>query len=580
MSGDLETAEVDLEVVRGIIAKASEALDASEAKILSGLLDSHLEVLRLLREKGSTIQRLRRLFNLSKSERLAVVTNDSANGRSPAGPDSEGAPSPEEAEVADGVDEANTEAQHSEAPPKPKPRTREGGRRSASDYQGPETSVPHADLRAGDTCTACERGKLYPFRTVVHVVIRGQAPLQAKKFNLEVLRCNTCGETFTAEPPAEAKGPKYRASAVAILAALHYTFGMPFNRQEDLQKQLGVPVASSTQWKLMNESEPIVRPVYEALEQHAAASRTIHVDDTYLRLLHPSMGVVLRRQLEPVDPGRTGQFTTGMLAIDRMGNEVALIVTGQGHAGENLIRLMQQRPPTLPPPIIMSDALSRNTSGLAGVLAVYSAYCLAHARRGVVDEIENYPEEARHVLNELAEVFHHDKTARELELSGRARKNFHRKHSWSIIKRLKRWIHERFETRQVEPNSDMGKALKYIIKHWKKLTLFLRQPDAPLTNNACERLLKMAIRYRKNSYFYNSQRGAEVGDTFMALTYTANLNGKNPVHYLTSLLEHPEAVAANPKAWLPWNYEQTLAELQPTSTSANEDVPATATSVA
>ena len=93
----------------------------------------------------------------------------------------------------------------------------------------------------------------------------------------------------------------------------------------------------------------------------------------------------------------------------------------------------------------------------------------------------------------------------------------------------------------------------------KQLTLFLRQPDAPLTNNAGERLLKGAIRCRKNAYFYKSPRGAEVGDTYMALAYTAELNGKNPVDYLTALLEHPDAVAAEPEAWLPWTYEATRA---------------------
>ena len=108
----------------------------------------------------------------------------------------------------------------------------------------------------------------------------------------------------------------------------------------------------------------------------------------------------------------------------------------------------------------------------------------------------------------------------------------------------------------------MGKALNYILRHWDRLTLFLRQPDAPLTNNACERQLKLAIRYQKNSYFYRNARGAEVGDVYMALTYTAMLNEKSPVHYLTALLEHPEAIAEDPEAWLPWNYEATLARTE------------------
>jgi Transposase IS66 family len=36
------------------------------------------------------------------------------------------------------------------------------------------------------------------------------------------------------------------------------------------------------------------------------------------------------------------------------------------------------------------------------------------------------------------------------------------------------------------------KAIQYMLRHWKALTLFLRSPGAPLDNNLCERALKKA----------------------------------------------------------------------------------------
>jgi len=39
----------------------------------------------------------------------------------------------------------------------------------------------------------------------------------------------------------------------------------------------------------------------------------------------------------------------------------------------------------------------------------------------------------------------------------------------------------------VEPNSGLGQAISYLLKHWEKLTLFLRQPGAPLDNSIVER---------------------------------------------------------------------------------------------
>ena len=64
-----------------------------------------------------------------------------------------------------------------------------------------------------------------------------------------------------------------------------------------------------------------------------------------------------------------------------------------------------------------------------------------------------------------------------------------------------------------------------MLKHWQKLTLFLRVPGPPLDNNICERALKMAIRHRKNSLFYKTLRGAAVGDLYMSLIHTCYLSG-------------------------------------------------------
>ena len=93
-----------------------------------------------------------------------------------------------------------------------------------------------------------------------------------------------------------------------------------------------------------------------------------------------------------------------------------------------------------------------------------------------------------------------------------------------------------------------------MLKHWDELTLFLRQAGAPLDNNVCERALKKAILHRKNALFYKTRNGARVGDLFMSLIYTCQLNQANPFDYLTELQRHADALAACPELWMPWNY--------------------------
>ena len=98
-------------------------------------------------------------------------------------------------------------------------------------------------------------------------------------------------------------------------------------------------------------------------------------------------------------------------------------------------------------------------------------------------------------------------------------------------------------------------------KRWDKLTVFLRKPGAPLDNNICERALKKAILHRKNAFFYKNENGANVGDIFMSLIYTAELSGVNPFDYLTEIQKHPDELQRNPQEWMPWSYKATLAAL-------------------
>jgi transposase len=114
---------------------------------------------------------------------------------------------------------------------------------------------------------------------------------------------------------------------------------------------------------------------------------------------------------------------------------------------------------------------------------------------------------------------------------------------------------------KVEPNSGMGKAISYLLNHWSKLTLFLSQPAAPVDNNVVERALKKAILNRRNALFYKTLHGAAVGDLFMSLIHTCELNGANPFHYLTELLRHAEALKQKPTEWMPWNYREALIRL-------------------
>jgi len=157
------------------------------------------------------------------------------------------------------------------------------------------------------------------------------------------------------------------------------------------------------------------------------------------------------------------------------------------------------------------------------------ANCLSHGRRHFVEVAMNFPQECLHVLEILKDVYKNDAEAKRQKMSDEQRLQFHQKESGPKMDELKTWLTEQIEERKVEPNSSLGEAIRYMLKHWKALTLFLREPGAPLDNNVCERALKKAILHRKNAYFYKTGNGARVGDLFMSLIHTCELNGVNGV---------------------------------------------------
>jgi hypothetical protein len=143
-------------------------------------------------------------------------------------------------------------------------------------------------------------------------------------------------------------------------------------------------------------------------------------------------------------------------------------------------------------------------------------------------------------------------------MSPEERLRFHQEHSQPLMDKLYGWLETQLAERKAEPNSGLGKAITYLLRHWKGLTLFLRQAGAPVDNNICERALKRAVLHRKNALFYRTLNGAQVGDLFMSLIHTCQLCGVNSFDYLTELQRHARELATNAAEWMPWNYRQHL----------------------
>jgi hypothetical protein len=294
-----------------------------------------------------------------------------------------------------------------------------------------------------------------------------------------------------------------------------------------------------------------LKPAHDELIRQAAQGKVLFNDDTTMKVLELTGEQRAAAAADEETDGRTGVFTSGIVST-REDRHIALFFTGVQHAGENLADVLAKRAAELPKPIQMCDALAANT---AGEFETIVAGCTSHARRRYVDVAEDFPAECRYVLETLRDVYRNDATARQQEMSPEQRLAFHQAESGPLMGLLEKWMQQQIDEHKVEPNSGLGEAIGYMQPHWLKLTLFLREPGAPLDNNLCERALKRAILHRKNALFYKTLNGAHVGDVFMSLIHTAELNGAEPFDYLVALLRNGRLVAEAPSDWMPWNYK-------------------------
>jgi len=554
---DLQHVDIDLEELQGIIEQALERpLAGEDAEKLKAAVGTLAFLTQELEAKGTSIKRLRNLIFGPSTEKTSKVLGDQDNES-----DQEKDAADSDPAHADGGDKESDTVQAGTAGETEK-KTRKGhGRNGADAYTGAErVETSHESLKHGDPCPEpeCTDGKVYrQVKPKTLVRVTGIAPLLATIHELERLRCNLCGTVFTAQAPDGVGQEKYDETAASMVGLLKYGCGVPFNRLDKLEKSLGIPLPSSTQWDLVEKAAALLLPAYRELIRQAAQGDILHNDDTSMKILD-LMG--LRRQAnENDDPSdRTGIFTTGIVSTLE-DHRIAAFFTGRQHAGENLADLLAQRAAELSAPIQMCDALSRNTSGDFETIV---ANCLAHARRGFVEVADNFPEECRYVLETLRDVYRNEALAKERSMSPEERLAFHQAESGPIMDKLKAWLKEQFDQRLVEPNSGLGGAIQYMKNHWDKLTLFLREPGAPLDNNIVERSLKRAILHRKNALFYKTENGARVGDLFMTLIHTCELEGINAFDYLVAVQQHTALVEANPDHWMPWNFRKTLADLE------------------
>jgi len=245
-----------------LLERTRASLAAEDYRKVKGMVEALTYLRDLVADQETTIRDLRELlFPASTEKTEAVLKNAGMQVKS----------KPTEDQV--GTSKTGEEG---------KAKAPGHGRNGAADYHHAQRVVVlHATLQAGDRCPGCLKGKLYEQqepRRLVRIV--GQVPLSATVYELQRLRCNLCGEVYSADEPEGIGEEKYDETAAAMIAQLKYGTGVPFYRQEQLGNHLGIPLPASTQWEIVEEAAELIKPARDELIREAARGEVLHNDDT------------------------------------------------------------------------------------------------------------------------------------------------------------------------------------------------------------------------------------------------------------------------------------------------------------
>jgi transposase len=535
--------QVDPTEIEILIEKFEQnKLEERERRLIVALLRTFLYIVAQLQEKKITLLKIKEMIFGRKSEKNKKEKEKAGKGGDQASEGGEGV-----GESGEQSREPRNEKDESAGGESASAR-RGHGRNPVSAYPGAKkVRCRHRELQSRHDCPdiRCE-GKVYRvLRPHQFTQFTGQPAITVTIYEQEVMRCNDCGKEYEAPLPEGVSPKRYDETADAQIAIIKSGLATPYNRSAALQRDCGAPLSESVMSERCKAVAEALYPIYQEMRRQAADGKVFYGDDTPVRILE------LMKENKEKEPGeRVGMQTSGIVVQTKEGALIALYMSGRKHAGENLEDLYEMRAPGLEPPIQMSDALAANWSGEKERI---QAVCLAHARRKFWEIRSFYRVECEYVLERIGKVYQNEEATK--EMSPEMRLEYHQTQSGEIMEELREWMGREMDEKKVEPNSSLGKAIKYYLKNYPGLSAFLRHAEAPLDNNQAERALKPAVMIRKNSYFYKTGRGADVGAIILSMISSCRLNGTNVWNWMVSVLKRSSEVSGNPAAFLPWVYK-------------------------
>jgi len=374
---------------------------------------------------------------------------------------------------------------------------------------------------------------------------RVPAQLRVKVTRRPRYGCRACGEAVVQAPAPERPidGGMATEALLAQIVISKFCDFLPLYRQSEMLKREGITIHRSTLGAWVGRACWWMRPLYDLVVSSVLSAPKVFADDTTLPVLDPGRGKTKTGRLwcyavddrpwkGPKPPAAAYVYSEDRTAVHPAAHLVNFrgVLQVDGYSG-------------------FANLVTNRRDG-----SIQLAFCWAHTRRPFyeffVSTKSPLAAEALARIGKLYEI--------EAEIRGHPaehRRAVRQERSRPIVEALHAWLQEQLP--RLSGSSPLAKAMRYAVRHWSGLVLFLDDGRIEMDTNVVERAIRPVALTRKNALFAGSNGGAEHWAIAMTLIATAKLNGVEPLAWLTDVLER--LVSGRTKQHeieqlLPWNW--------------------------
>lgn len=393
------------------------------------------------------------------------------------------------------------------------------------------------------TCPVCQ-GQLKPmgeqFEESEEIDIEVKAYVRRKiKRRKYRCSCNSCVVTAPSSPRITPCG-RYSDEFILQVVAEKYLEHNPLERQARQMRRLGLDVMTQTLYDQADGFAKFIISIYIEMGRRQLLQPLLHADET---------------RWPRLDAKELANWVVWTLTSPRIAY-ISILESKSTNVAQSLFKGFKGT--------IIADGYQVYKKLVSENPNLRLANCWAHVLRKFIEIRANFPAACDKVTSligklydverKVAGAFPGDEDAQTL------RRRLRQEEAIPLLKEIKTWA----EVEIGLPNSELGKAVRYMLKRWSALTLFLEDPIIPLDNNAAERSLRGPVIGRKVHYGSKSKRGTEIAAICYTIFETAKLNCRDPVAYLREAIQR---LHRDGTPLMPWDYQAEIDAAAATPTS-------------